>query len=227
MTFERFYSIIMPHKAASFNTIKRAKITIVCIIILCSVQNIPFGFIASFYNWQCQPFGRDTGNTYILVYYWSSFVLSFMLPFILLLSMNSVIIHKIRTRSILGGNLNTNDKQRTIQKQGASVKNSNGQVFAVLLLVTFAFLILVTPTYCCQLYTILVNIVETPKIYAEYYLFYSAAQKIYFTNHGINFFLYVLSGRKFRQDLIKLFWKDKLTRQSSVNLATDNSSIRC
>ena len=29
MTFERFYSIIRPHKAASFNTVKRAKIIIV------------------------------------------------------------------------------------------------------------------------------------------------------------------------------------------------------
>ena len=30
MTFERVYSIIRPHKAASFNTMKRATITIFC-----------------------------------------------------------------------------------------------------------------------------------------------------------------------------------------------------
>ena len=34
MTFERFYSIIKPHKAVAFNTVKRAKITILsCILI--------------------------------------------------------------------------------------------------------------------------------------------------------------------------------------------------
>ena len=33
MTFERFYSIIRPHKAASFNTVKRAKIIIVGIFV--------------------------------------------------------------------------------------------------------------------------------------------------------------------------------------------------
>ena len=34
MTFERFYSIIRPHKAASFNTVKRTKITILIIVIV-------------------------------------------------------------------------------------------------------------------------------------------------------------------------------------------------
>ena len=35
MTFERFYSIIRPHKAASFNTMQKARIIIVCIFVLC------------------------------------------------------------------------------------------------------------------------------------------------------------------------------------------------
>ena len=33
MTFDHFYSIIRPHKAALFNTVKRARIIILCIII--------------------------------------------------------------------------------------------------------------------------------------------------------------------------------------------------
>ena len=41
MTFERFYSITMPHKAASFNTVKRAKITIICIVVFSVVFHIP------------------------------------------------------------------------------------------------------------------------------------------------------------------------------------------
>ena len=45
MTFDRFYSIIRPHKAASFNTAKRAKITITCIIIFSTVFNVPNMFM--------------------------------------------------------------------------------------------------------------------------------------------------------------------------------------
>ena len=33
MTFEHFYSIIRPHKAASFNTVQRAKIIILGIFV--------------------------------------------------------------------------------------------------------------------------------------------------------------------------------------------------
>ena len=47
MTFDRFYSIIKPHKAASFNTLKRAKITIVSIVIFSILYNIPHLFITS------------------------------------------------------------------------------------------------------------------------------------------------------------------------------------
>ena len=57
MTFDRFYSIIMPHKAASFNTVKRARITILCIIIFSIMYNIPHLFISSNENWQCLPYG--------------------------------------------------------------------------------------------------------------------------------------------------------------------------
>ena len=42
MTFDRVYSIIKPHKAASFNTVKRAKITIWFILIFSCAFNIPF-----------------------------------------------------------------------------------------------------------------------------------------------------------------------------------------
>ena len=164
MTFDRFYSIIKPHKAASFNSVKRAKITIVCVIILCIFQNIPFGFLATYYNWQCWPHGRETGSTYVLVYYLSNFMFSFALPFVLLLTMNSIIIHKLRTRSIKTNKIRRRTSQ--IQKQ-----SSEKQIFAMLLLVTFAFLILITPKCCCQLYMILVDFVATPNIYAGYYLF--------------------------------------------------------
>ena len=44
MTFERFYSIIQPHKAASFNTVKRAKIIIACSVIFSVIYNVPHVF---------------------------------------------------------------------------------------------------------------------------------------------------------------------------------------
>ena len=47
LTFERFYSIIRPHKAASFNTIRRAKIIIICIVIIIYIVIVLPAFLSS------------------------------------------------------------------------------------------------------------------------------------------------------------------------------------
>ena len=101
MTFDRFYSIIRPHKAASFNTVKRAKITVASIVILSILYNIPHLYVSAHVNWECVPYATAMGKTYGEFYYWLSLVVHFALPFVLLLIMNSFIIHKLRTRIIL------------------------------------------------------------------------------------------------------------------------------
>ena len=98
MTFDRFYSIIRPHKAASFNTVKRAKITITSIIMFSVAFNIPPLFVITNSGRECVP---DLSNLPKTLYFWLSYVVQFAIPFILLLIMNSTIIHVLRTRSIL------------------------------------------------------------------------------------------------------------------------------
>ena len=145
MTFDRFYSVIRPHKDASFNTVKRAKFSIYSIIICSMLYNIPHLFISNNNNWECLPYGRAMGKPYGQFYYWLSFVVNFALPFVLLLSMNSVIIHKIRIRPITA---TTNQNSQTVGKlPNFKPKTSESQMFAILLLVTFGFLILTTPGY--------------------------------------------------------------------------------
>ena len=196
MTFDRFYSIIRPHKAASFNTTKRAKITIICIVVFSLVYNVPHLFLTSHDGWQCLPYGTAMTFTFGVFYYWLSFTIHYALPFVLLLSMNSVIIHKIRHRYLPGAEVHVNTKR---------VRTSESQLFVILLLVTFAFLILTTPGYLLFLFIILANFFETAQLFAGYYLLYSVAQKLHVTNNGINFFLYVIAGQKFRSDLVILF----------------------
>ena len=204
MTFDRFYSIIMPHKAASFNTFKRAKITLTCIVVISLLYNLPHILKTSNENWECVPYGVARGKPLGDFYYWLSLIVHFVLPFILLLTMNSVIIHKLRTRSIAIPEITqTHHSQDGISK--LKTKNSEIQVFAILLLVTFSFLILTTPAYLFFLFVMLLDFSKTPRFAAGYYLFYNMAHKMQVTNHGIIFFLYVISGKKFRTDLKNLF----------------------
>ena len=75
MTFERFYSIIRPHKAASFNTVKRAKITIVCLFVFGTTYNIPHLFTSDHADWECLPYGRAMEKCYGVAYYCFSLVI--------------------------------------------------------------------------------------------------------------------------------------------------------
>ena len=212
MTFDRFYGIIMPHKAASFNTIKRAKIIIICSIIFSIAYNTPHLFISSEQGGQCVPYGKAMTALAGRIYYWLSYCTNFVLPFILLLIMNSFIIHTIRNRT----------KRNMSNNQNPS---HDKQVFAILLLVTFGFLILVTPVYLFFLYTHLVDYERTAQSYAEFQLFYSVSQKMYYTNYGINFYLYVISGQKFRTDLINLFRRNvKNSNEGSTNSLSNSQT---
>ena len=248
MTFDRCYSILRPHKAASFNTVKRAKITIACIAIFSLIYNIPQYFLAVPYGASCAPYTNAEG-TYGQMYYWFSTLMNFGIPFTSLLVMNSYIIHTLRRRRSnftikleQPGTVNHQGQvhgqgHSRVQRQGhdnnkgqghenhkgqshgycqgqsgvqgqtvqSAVKSPEFQIYAILLLVTFSFLSLTTPAYVIMLYIITVDVDESPEAFAEFYLLQNIGEKLLFTNGAINFFLYVISGKKFRKDLFNLF----------------------
>ena len=118
MTFEQFFSIVKPHKAASVNTTKMAKFTISCIVIVSILYNIPHIFATKNQQLQCIPYGKVMDKTYGQFYYWLTIVINFFIPFVSLLSMNSVIIHILRTRS----NFNITGSKGQGQDEGQTPK---------------------------------------------------------------------------------------------------------
>ena len=157
MTFDLFYSIIRPHKAASFNTVKRAKITIISIILGSTLFNIPYLYAVTNVGRSCLA---DQNEIWQIVYHWLNYVVQFAIPFVSLLSMNSVIIHTLRKRSMFI----MKPEVRSDQGQGhnSKIKTSEKQTFAILLLVAFSFFVLITPLYVCLLYMMFVDFTRTP-----------------------------------------------------------------
>ena len=143
------------------------------------------------------------------------------LPFVLLLTMNSFIIAMIRKSRLFSTTSNQG------QGQTQQTKTFEKQTYVILFLVTFGFLILVTPSYLCILYINLVDYQRSAKSFAEFYFIYHVAQKLFFTNYGINFYLYVISGHKFRTDLINLCnIKTKLLPKNNYALSDDSSQTQ-
>ena len=202
MTFDRFYSIIRPHKAASFNTVKRARITIASVIIISILFNIPYLYAITYVDRNCLA---DQSKIWQAFYHWLNYVTQFAIPFVLLLCMNSVIIHTLRKRTMFVKKPNLRSNEGQDRDHNSKIKTSDKQTYAILLLVAFSFFILITPLYVCLLYMAFVDFTKSPKRYAQFYLFYNTAHKMFYTNNGINFFLYVISGRKFRNEVLQLF----------------------
>ena len=222
ITFERFYSIIKPHKAASFNTVKRARIIIVFIFMFYFTYSIPFLFIAGHNGISCVTNRFASGYVLGEMYHWLTEIFVFIFPFLSLLTMNSVIIHKLRKRSketILGS-----ESQNDNEDKYSRNKHPEKQIVTMLLLVTFVFLTLNLPVRSHVFY---VNFSSgsTPYYYAGLHLFHQVVEKAYYTNHGINFFLYVISGQKFRTDLKNLFKSKKQNKNNSLSGVSTIASV--
>ena len=126
----------------------------------------------------------------------------------MLLIMNSVIIHTLRMRSKWS--------RKSLHSRGEDnrTKSLERNIYITLLLVSFMFIILTLPSMLFGTYAMVFNYTKTSTRLAG---FHHIGQKTFYTNNGINFFLYVASGKKFRGDLLTLFKKRR-------NVEISNSS---
>ena len=226
ITFERCYSIAVPHKAASFNTVQRAKITIACTTVLMTLYNVPHLFYTTHRGRDCFSYQKGVGLIHVEIYHWLSFFLSFAMPFVFLLIMNSFIIHTLRVRSL---GLETEIQSHGVgtgrgsNRKKSKTKNYERQVCITLLSVTFTFLCLYTPIYVYRLIALVLSYYPaTAYSLAILTLYYEIAVKLMYSNYGINFFLYAISGQKFRNDLVYLFRCTKADN-SNVSVAREYS----
>lgn len=74
----------------------------------------------------------------------------------------------------------------------------------MLLLVTFALLLLTGPQYIRYIVYTVVDERKTTKSYAFFILFVHVSNKLSFCNSSVNFFLYCFGGSKFRRETLAL-----------------------
>ena len=93
-----------------------------------------------------------------------------------------------------------------VWKQDKKIKRSaENQLTIMLLLVTILYFILLCPTYVRFIYLLFANR-DTPLAYANSLFFAQMSYKLYVTNSDVNFFLYCISGQKFRSDLKEILF---------------------
>ena len=219
MTLDKYIAIRWPHKAATYSTPSRAKMITVSLYISAFVYNIPPFFLSGLISGQC--FAYSISNVTSRVYSWFSFVLNAVIPFTMLIHMNFVIVKTVKTSRKF---FTTDDTNTRINSRQRIMKSAENQLTVMLLLVTTLFLILLCPAYFRFIYLLFANR-DTPLAYANSMILFEVSYKLYASNSGINFFLYCISGKKFRNDLKKILccccrrsdqWQSSSTGGSTV-----------
>lgn len=115
--------------------------------------------------------------------YWNiiNFITYFVLPIIVIIIGNSISSYKVYKSA----------RSFTILSLSSALRQKMRHVFVLTLLVSIAFIVLVTPLPLLFLFTP-VNTLQFPA---------AAFVHMVSLNHSINFFLYILSGSRFREDL--------------------------
>ena len=201
MTLDKYIAIKWPHKAATYSTPRRARIISVSVYVCALIYNIPHFYLSSVldnHN-QCSAIS----SLFSRVYSWFNFALNAVFPITLLTHMNYVIADAVRqSRKMFGstGDITTGTVDKGMEMRQKNLKTAENQLTIMLLLVTTLFLILVCPTYFRFIYLSFAKR-DTPLGYARVMFIYQVTAKLYISNSGINFFLYCISGQKFRNDL--------------------------
>ena len=223
MTFDKYVAIKWPHRSAIHSTPRRAKWITLTIIISVIIYNLPHLYTTAVVAGAC--YGYSVKSILTKVFSWFTIVINAVIPFTLLIYMNYVIVKTVKDSRKIFRNTVGSAGVATREK---TMKTAENQLTTMLLLVTTLFLILLLPTYIRFIYAAFVTS-DTPSKFATSMLISEISYKLYVTNSGINFFLYCVSGKKFRNDLKEIVCCIKRSSSSSTseesNVHTNTSGI--
>ncbi len=198
ITIERLIGISMPHKAKQFCTIHNGKIYISVLIPVCFAIHLPvvvsFGVTTDENETFCDHLYNISLKHFMLfIFPWIRALSYQIMPFCIMFVCNIVIISKL-IRSA---------KDRTQSFSTSSDGPNITSLTAMLIGVSGAFLICTAPTFV----TSILDIVDQFTLIADNYGFYLEillliSDILLVVNHSINFYIYVLTGSRFRKELV-------------------------
>lgn len=228
VTVERYIAVVHSMHAQVMNSLGRACRVVVGLLILLLAVHAHLLYsmdlkLVTYLNVtepRCLPVPQ--AEVFISKYWhWVDACLYSLLPSLVMLVLNSVIIYKIlasqRTRRYLTQNRDRHDpaeppRARTTPGQSAShrasetanrarrAQNENRRITVMLLVVSFTFIVLVLPRNVHLIYYQLKTLRSLDEL-AHKLLYGSLTSLLMYTNHSSNFWLYMLTGRKFRHQL--------------------------
>ena len=205
MTAERFVVVWFPIKAKTICKKKHSLIVIVVVISLILSLNLHNLFTRQVLDngngttfcltsWSVMP-GMPYDNFHLNVWPWIDSTIYAFFPVISIFILNSLIITKVR----LSGNMTGKNTKET--------KSQNKQITKTLLIVSFTFLILTLPICIVLIVEKNWDFFSDPYQFAVWLVLRAVSAVLELTNHSVNFFLYCLGGKRFREEFLRLMFR--------------------
>jgi hypothetical protein len=218
-TIERVVAVIFPIKLASWCSIKNTKITLVFLLLLSSLLGIPYLTEYDHYTYL-------TGNVLVSVCFQTEFfntvwthTISFYYIFIPVVSVcvcNVMII--CRLSAMTKARIQMSSNQETIDKK----VSENKRMTILLLTISGCFLVLHTPYAAILVFyyfypdpTIFIS--EDPHFFAKFVFYSTFGYLITEFQNSVNFFLYCISGSKFRAIFLRVVCKSFMKTKEEQN----------
>ena len=217
MTLDKLIAIKFPHKSAVLCTARRAKIFSVINFLAVAVFYLPnLDFSKSVGKGECARYVKE--GWYVTAYSYLSIILIPVAPITMLFAMNIIII-----RAVWKSQRMRNENQTVQQDKN---KSTEVQLTIMLILVSLVFIVLLLPFEMREIYYTIFSKAETPKQYAIFIFVFDVTYELYNANYGVNFYLYFVSGTKFRRDLLALLSIKSKQKPRTTNHPAASIEIR-
>ena len=196
-------------------TAKRAKISSVINFFTQVIFYLPnLDFSKSVGKGNCARYVKE--GWYITVYSYISLVVA-VVPVAMLFVMNIIIIREVwKSQQMRNQN----------QMRQKDKNNTEVQLTIMLILVSSLFVILLLPFEIREIYYTIFSRGSSPKEYVIFSFVFDVTYELYNVNFGINFYLYFISGTKFRQDLLNLLGVQSRKHGGTPSNSTESIGTR-
>ncbi|KAH0564590.1 FMRFamide receptor-like [Cotesia glomerata] len=216
VTIERYVAVCHPLKARSFCTYGRARLAVLCIVIVSTIYNLPKFWEVNLeeeIHWRYNvtiycvgPAILRSNDLYISIYVnWMYFFFYYALPFVLLVVFNVAIYRRVRKAN--------RDLQQLSRHQRREIN-----LATMLLCVVIVFIV-------CNVLPLVSNVFEMFQVPPVWLV--QAGNLLVTINSSINFIVYVIFGRNFKRLFIRLFCSSRFFRagRDSPEFQTNDESV--
>lgn len=208
MTSHRSLSVVWPHRTKAMFTKRTALVVIAVIVVLAALLNAHsfYGYDVVYYEsdktFYCDYENHDYENFARGVWPWIDMAFSSLLPFILLIINNSLLMWKVASsvRDVMTLTHSAGHVAAVSQR-----KKMSTSINLTLICLSAMFLLLTSPVL---VYLILENFLPdaigtNPELWAKMELAWAVTNNLWYANSTVNFYVYLLSGSKFRQRVVQ------------------------